>query len=143
MPKSRFLLPVGRYSVFGKSAAMRTTERTVKESTSAALRRALFITRSVKPFTNPETRPARESSFGMKRKRPGESVPPVERYFEAAEGMTVIDTTRLRITETLMAMAMSRKSCPVCSSTNMTGMNTAAVVRVLASTAPQTSVVPS
>ena len=46
------------------------------------------------------------------------------------------------MTAKLMASAMSRKSCPEMSSTNTIGKKTATVVRVEATTAPQTSLVP-
>ena len=143
IPKSRFLLPVGRYSVFGKTAITSSMDKRVKETTRTALFLTLVIICSVKLFINPDTLPAKPSSRDIKPRRSRPSTPFADRYFEDADGMTVMETRRLSITETLIAMAMSRNSCPVCSSMNIMGMNTAAVVRVLASTAPQTSVVPS
>ena len=143
IPKSRFLLPVGRYSVFGKTAIISTMDKRVKEPARITLFLTLFIIRSVKLFINPETLPAKPNSRDIRLRRSRPSAPFAERYFEDADGMTVIETRRLSMTETLIAMAMSRNSCPVCSSMNIMGINTAAVVRVLASTAPQTSVVPS
>ena len=58
-------------------------------------------------------------------------------------GITVIATIRLRPTAQLMATAISANNCPISSSIRITGANTAMVVRVLASTAPQTSLTPS
>jgi hypothetical protein len=58
-------------------------------------------------------------------------------------GITVIETNRLKTTALLMAMAMSRNSCPASSCTKTMGRNTATVVSVLARTAPQTSTAPS
>ena len=134
---------MGRYSVLGKTAIISTMDKRVKEPTRTTLFLTLVIICSVKRFIKPETLPAKSSSRDMIPRRSRDSAPFVERYFEDADGMTVMETRRLSMTETLIAMAMSRNSCPVCSSMNMIGMNTAAVVRVLASTAPQTSVVPS
>ncbi len=65
------------------------------------------------------------------------------RIFDAAVGITVIETIRLNMTETVIAIAISLNNCPACSFTNTMGRNTAAVVKVLARTAPHTSVVPS
>ena len=58
-------------------------------------------------------------------------------------GITVIEVTRLKPTPALMAIAISRKSCPACSSMKIIGTKTAIVVNVLARMAPQTSTVPS
>jgi len=58
-------------------------------------------------------------------------------------GMTDTDTNSDRLTAQVTAMAMSLKSCPASSWMKTTGRNTATVVRVEASTAPQTSLVPS
>ncbi len=58
-------------------------------------------------------------------------------------GITVMETTRDRATAQVMAIAMSPKSCPTSSWMKTTGTNTAMVVRVLARTAPHTSVAPS
>ncbi len=57
--------------------------------------------------------------------------------------MTVMATTRLNPTAQLMARAMSPNNCPASCWMKSTGTNTAMVVRVLASTAPQTSRAPS
>ncbi len=65
------------------------------------------------------------------------------RILEESDGMTVMATMRLNPTPTAIAKAMSRKSCPACSSIKRMGMNTAMVVSVLAKTAPHTSTVPS
>ena len=54
----------------------------------------------------------------------------------------MIETIRLNATAKLIASAMSPNSCPTSSFMNTTGRNTAIVVAVLASTAPQTSRVP-
>ena len=56
--------------------------------------------------------------------------------------MTVIDTTSESITETDMATAMSRNSCPTSSSMTRMGMNTMTVVKAETSTAPQTCLAP-
>ena len=56
--------------------------------------------------------------------------------------MTVIETTSDNTTAALMASAMSRNSWPASSCTNTIGRNTATVVSVEATTAPQTSCVP-
>ena len=53
-------------------------------------------------------------------------------------GMTVTATISDSSTDTEMATAMSRKSCPTSSSITRTGMNTITVVNADTSTAPQT-----
>ena len=61
---------------------------------------------------------------------------------EAATGTTSTETISDRTTAALIANAMSPKSWPASSFTKSTGRNTATVVSVLASTAPQTSPAP-
>ena len=67
----------------------------------------------------------------------------VSRILAERLGITVIATSKLKLTPLLIANAISRKSCPASSSTKRIGRNTATVVRVLARTAPQTSTAPS
>ena len=55
----------------------------------------------------------------------------------------MIATTSESPTAALIAIAMSRKSCPASSLTNTMGRNTASVVRVDATSAPHTSTVAS
>ncbi len=57
--------------------------------------------------------------------------------------MTVIETISESVTDATMAIEMSLKSWPASSWIVSTGTNTAAVVSVEASTAPQTSRPPS
>ncbi len=60
----------------------------------------------------------------------------------AKEGMTEIETSSDSATAPQMAMAMSRKSCPVSWTMKRIGKKTAIVVRVEERTAPHTSRVP-
>ncbi len=61
----------------------------------------------------------------------------------ASAGSTVTETTRESSTETEMATAMSRNSCPTSSSMTRIGMKTITVVRAETKTAPQTWRAPS
>ena len=57
--------------------------------------------------------------------------------------MTEIETKRLIRMAKVIAIAISRNSCPASSCIKITGRKTATVVAVDARMAPQTSVVPS
>ena len=71
----------------------------------------------------------------------GEIAAPRKRM-AARLGTTVMATNRLRLTAQHTVMAMSASSWPSSSWTKVTGRNTATVVSVLASAAPQTSRAP-
>ena len=65
IPKSRFLFPVGRYSVLGKTAIISTIDKRVKEPARTALFLTLVIISSVKRFIKPDTLPAKPNSRDM------------------------------------------------------------------------------
>ena len=113
---------------------------------SVTATKTLAVTNPHIQWTKPATAlmkpPAREAK-GRNPFFPDSAVLTLPKILEDKEGMTVMDTDRLKTTALEMAMAMSLNSWPASSCTNTMGRNTATVVRVLASTAPQTSTVPS
>jgi hypothetical protein len=140
---TRFRLPFGRYSTFGKSAHVPRADA----PTSARQARAPLSTLAWShAFTAPMSRicavPNAITGEKKRRTHDASASPPALRMRAVAGGITVTDTRSERPTEQLIASAMSRKSCPACSCTKRMGRKTARVVSVEATTAPHTSCVP-
>ncbi len=139
----RFLLPEGKYSVFGNIKKLRNIAPKVNAPTTVSLNLLSDKILSTVPEMYPAMFLAKVSRPHKLKKVFPSCFFAICKIFDEKVGITVIAMIRLKTTDTLIAIAMSLKSCPACSCTNITGRNTAAVVSVLASTAPQTSVAPS
>ncbi len=137
---TRFLFPCGRYSILGnRMAAVNTASEKRHRNVPnlvAQFRMASstsFIIPDCSPPPNPARSPLPDLTFLLDS---------LKRTLENM-GMTVTETSRLRMTAQVTAMAMSLNSWPASSFMNTTGRNTATVVSVEARMAPQTSRVAS
>ncbi len=153
MPNKRLRFPWGRYSVFGIKNQAIPRAAPVMITTRQILRIVLPEIQRKKPPkplatilpTDPSpNRFEREKNplMGTSSSLTTANALGTDRILAESEGITVIDTARLRATAQLTATAISLNSCPASSRTKITGRNTAIVVSVLATRAPKTSTTP-
>ncbi len=154
--RMKLRLPWGRYSILGMNSSVAPTAKPVSNTMTA--RRVAQERRQAS--TSAMMTPAMERPTALRGRRARSSKPETSlspaaaarrsrrawakpKSLAASMGITDTDTNSDNVTEQVTAMAMSLKSCPASSWVKTTGRNTATVVSVEASTAPQTSRAPS